>query len=160
MTAGTLPAALLCAALGLILAFSPRRTLALSLSALTATALLFASIPFDPTWSGAILLGCWISVLLTAVLVYVPGRVGFKPAMLLGVNAGVWSGATIGAAEGWLEFGGTLPWALLGVPGGWVVARGGRVGLKVLASWLIAVAILGAALPMITTPAYAPDHMG
>lgn len=106
------------------------------------------------------MLGGWISVLLTAALVYVPGRIGFRTAVLLGLNAGLWGGAMMGLTGGWADLGKTLPWALLSLPGRWVVARRGEIGLKVIASWLMAVAILAAALPMTTTPAYAPDHMG
>lgn len=160
MNAGALPAALLCAALGLVLAFAPRRRLVAGVSALMATALLLTRFPLDAGWSGAILLGCWISVLLTAAIVYVADRLTWWGALLLSMNAGCWSGAVIAAGEGgWSELATALPWALLSLPGGWLVARKGATALKVLASWLAAVAILAAVLPMVTTPGYAPDHM-
>ena len=40
-----------------------------------------------------------------------------------------------------------------------IVLRGWSIGLKVLASWLAAVAILATMVSLTPTPGYKPDHM-
>ena len=156
MIGGVLPAALLCAALGLALAFAPRRTRVPSLLALGLAAAA-ASLPeFGPGWREPLLVGCWASVLLTAAAVHLRGGLGLWPGLVLAVDAGAFAGLVAGGPAAVLL---ALPCALLCLPGAWVVARGWGVGLKVLASWLAAVALLGAALPTISTPSYEPDHM-
>lgn len=47
----------------------------------------------------------------------------------------------------------------MAVPGRWIVSRRYAIVLKILSGWLIAVALLSAALPLITTPGYQSDHM-
>jgi hypothetical protein len=53
----------------------------------------------------------------------------------------------------------SLPFVLVLIPGSVVVARGWEIGVKVLASWLTAVAILATMLSLTPTPGYVPDHM-
>lgn len=154
--AGVLPAALLCAALGLALAFAPRRAWTPALLILTAAALA-ASLPeLGPRWREPLLVGCWLSVLLTATAAHAPGGGGLALALLISANAGAWSGLVAGGPTAVLL---ALPWALLCLPGAWIAARRWGVALKVLASWLAAVALLGAALPTLSTPGSEPDHM-
>jgi hypothetical protein len=46
------------------------------------------------------------------------------------------------------------------IPGAWLAAHPARIALKVAASWLIAVSVLAAAIPLTTpTPGYVQDHM-
>jgi hypothetical protein len=137
---GVLPAVLLCAALGLALAFAPRRTWAPGLLAL-AVAAGTASFPeFSPGWREPL----------------APGGLKLWLALVLSANAGVWTGLVGGEPAAVLV---ALSGALLCLPGKWIVARGWGVAPKVLASWLAAVALLAAALPTISTPSYEPDHM-
>jgi len=50
--------------------------------------------------------------------------------------------------------------ALAVLPAVWTVDRRVLIALRVVASWLIAVALLGAMLQLIpVTPGYMPDHM-
>jgi len=50
--------------------------------------------------------------------------------------------------------------ALALLPALWIVDRRVLIALRVVASWLIAVAMLGAMLQFIpVTPGYMPDHM-
>ena len=79
--------------------------------------------------------------------------------MLLAVNTGFWAGAVTAIAGSDRDLLRALPVALLAFPAGWLVAHRGALAIKVLASWLIAVAILVAALPMVPTPGYVQDHM-
>ncbi len=105
-------------------------------------------------------MGCWASVVIAAVSVHLPRGLGSRLAVALALNTGVWTGAVIALAGAPLDLAKSLPWVLLCLPGGWIVANGRSIFLKVAASWLIAVAVLVATLPVVTpTPGYVPDHM-
>ena len=159
MTGGALPAALLCAALGLALGFAPRRVWAPSVLTLAAAAGAAVLLPLGAGWGAAFLLGCWFSLLLAAVAVHLPQGIGLRLALLLGANAGFWSGGVINLTAQPIHLLAAAPWALLCFPAGWIVSKDRGIVLKVLISWLAAVALLAAALPTITTPAAEPDHM-
>ena len=155
MRGGALPPALLAAALGFALAFAPRRLVAWAIAIFAGVAVGVALLPVPAAWIEAVFLGCWASVALTAASVHWRG--GPPLPVGLAVNAGVWSGAVVAVAgkAGDLV---ALPAVLLAVPGAWLVARGGGLAIKVVASWLIAVAILAATLPIVPTPGYVADH--
>lgn len=130
----------------------------LVLAVVTAGLASLAPIPDD--WQDAVLLGCWASVVLTAAAVHLPGGLGPKASMFAAVNAGAWAGAAIACAGAPWDLARALPWMLIALLGVWIAARRERIVLKVVASWLIAVAVLAAGLPATTpTPGYAPDHM-
>jgi hypothetical protein len=156
---GALPPALLCAALGFALAFAPRRTVpvALALTAAAALAASFLGVPL--AWQDGVFLGCWASVVVAALSIHLPGGVGPRLALVLAINSGFWVGAVIAAAGSRLDLLKSLPVALLCLPGAWLVSTRKGLAIKVAASWLIAVSILAAALPLIPTPGYKPDHM-
>lgn len=160
MRGGALPPALLFAALGLALAFAPRRTLgpALAIAALSALAASFVPVP--PTWREAAFLACWASVAAIAATVHLPGGPGPRLALGLATLAGGVAGALTSVAGERIDLVKSLPAALLCIPAYWLVGRKGGIAVKVVASWLIAVALLAASLPLTTkTPGYAPDHM-
>ena len=159
MRGGPLPPALLCAALAFALAFAPPRTRFPALIALCAVAIAAHFLPFHRISPEIVYAGCWISVALTAASVHLRGgrAAWFAPA--LGVNAGLWSGAVIAISGTALDLLRALPVALIVLPAAWLVAHRGGLAIKVVASWLIAVAILVAALPMVPTPGYVQDHM-
>lgn len=160
MRGGALPPALVCAALGLALGFAPRRIWAPALAALAAAAVSTSLIPQPFGWTDAIYVGAWITVALTASVLHLPGGVGPRLALALSLNAGLWSGALVCATGRQPDLLKALPWALLCLPAGWLVATNRAIAVKVAASWLIAVALLAAFLPVTTpTPGYAPDHM-
>lgn len=160
MRGGALPPALLCAALGLALGFAPRRTWPASLVVLLVIATSVSWIKVPPAWIDGVFAGCWISVVLAAASVHLPGGIGCNTALLLSANTGLWSGAVVAVAGVHIDLIKALPLALLCLPAGWIVSRGWGVGVKVAASWLIAIALLAAFLPVTTpTPGYAPDHM-
>jgi len=157
---GALPPALLCAALGFALAFAPRRAILPSLLALATCACAVVWRGLDASWRDGAFIGCWISVIAAAAAVHLPRGVPIWLAVALGLNAGAWAGAVIAVAGAPVDLARSLPAALLCLPGAWLVATGRRIALKVAASWLIAVALLAASLPLITpTPGYVPDHM-
>ncbi len=160
MRGGALPPALLCAALGFALAFAPRRAIAPSLVAVAVGAILAAFLRVGAEWLDAVFFGCWSSVILAAASVHLPRGLSSRLALIFALNTGLWSGAVIAAAGKSSDLFLALPWVLLCLPGQWIVAKKWQVVIKVVASWLIAVAVLVATIPAIhITPGYKPDHM-
>ena len=159
MRGGVVPPALLFAALACMLAFAGRRAHLPAIVAALLTAGLVAQLPLPPAWVEEVFLGCWVSIVGTAALVHVPrGLTGWRP-LFLGVNAGVWAGATVAVAGTTLDLVKAAPWLALVLPGAWLAATRRAVAVKVVSSWLIAIALLAAVLPIVPTPGYAPDHM-
>ncbi len=160
MRGGALPPALLFAAFGLALAFAPRRAFVPSLLVLLATAALLSFLRATPAWRDVIFMGCWISVVITALAVHLPKGLGPRGALVLALNAGGWGGALIACAGTRGDLLSALPAALICLPGAWLVSTRRQIVLKVLASWLVAISLLAGALQVTTpTPGYAPDHM-
>ena len=151
--------ALLCTAVGLALSFAPSHALWPGCGLLWVVALGVAyAVPEDSAWQQGALIGCSASIVLTALAVHVPAGLPRWAALALAVNAGFWCGALAGLADV-AEALFALPLALVAVPGRWIVSRRYAIVLKILSGWLIAVALLSAALPLITTPGYKSDHM-
>jgi len=163
MRGGALPPALLMAALGLLLAFGPRAlwsraVLAAALTAAIAWTVLHARAPTSAR-TEVIFLGLWASIALTALLVHLPRGPSRAIALGAGANAGLWAGAAVAAAGKPVDLAIALPCTLIAFAARPLIARGLGIGVKVAASWLIAVAILAALLPLTPTPGYVPDHM-
>jgi len=159
MRGGTLPPAILCAALAFMLVFAPRRAIGPTIGLLAAALLIASVLPWPHGWMEIVFIGCWASVVVTALLVHLPGGVPVTLALIAGINAGVWAGATIAEAGSLADAARALPCVLLVLPARWLAARGASVAVKVASSWLVAVAILAATLPIVPTPGYVPDHM-
>lgn len=159
MRGGALPPALLCAAFGLALAFAPRRIAPYALAILILAALAASFLIFPSSWQDGVFLGCWISVVLIALSVHVPRGIGPRLTLILALDCGFWVGAVIAAAGAKTDLLKALPLALLCLPGAWFVSTKRGIAIKVATSWLIAIAILSAALPLVPTPGYKPDHM-
>lgn len=160
MRGGALPAALLCAALGLGLASAERRAALPGLAVLVVTACAVAVGSIPGTWSDAVFLGCWTSVIGSAAIVHAPRDLKDWQALALSLNAGVWTGAVIALAPSKGDLLEALPVALCALPAARARRQGQAIVLKVLASWLIAVAVLGATLQFLpATPGYLADHM-
>lgn len=160
MRGGVAPPALLFVALGLALAFTPRRAWAPSLFTLFATLGVFTFLPVPHVWLEGVFLGCWISVIATAASVHL-GR-GLSPwtALALSFNAGVWASAVVTLSGSQLDLLEALPCVLILFPASWVIRRHASIPVKVVSSWVIAVAVLAAALQFLpVTPGYLPDHM-
>ncbi|MFI4964118.1 MAG: hypothetical protein ACHP9T_02005 [Caulobacterales bacterium] len=155
-----MPPALLASALGFALAFTPRKAIAPAVGVFVVVAGAASRLRPDPAWADAIFYGCWASVIVTALCVHLPRGVGRWPALALGANAGVWCGLVIAVAGVPLDLAKSLPWVLICIPGALLIARRFQIAIKVVASWLIAVSLLAAALPATTpTPGYVGDHM-
>jgi hypothetical protein len=160
MRGGVAPPALLFAALGLALAFAPRSVWVPSLLALCATLGGFSFLPLPQVWREGVFLGCWISVIATAASVHLVRGLSPAAALALSVNAGAWASAVVCLSGARLDLLKALPCVLILLPASWVVGRHAAVAVKVVSSWLIAVAVLAATLQVLpVTPGYLPDHI-
>jgi len=156
---GALPPALLFAALAFALAFAPRAMVlpAVVLAALLAGAATALRLPTGST--EVAFLACWTVTVVAAASVHLPNGLPRAAAIVLAGLAGLAAGVIIRAAGTPLDLARAVPLLALVWPARWLRARGGGIGVKVVASWLIAVAILAATLPVVPTPGYVPDHM-
>lgn len=162
MTGGFLPAALIFAALGFALSFAPRRVrapalLVAAIAASAATMLL--QVPPDGSMAMFIYFACWASVVVAAASVHLPGGLPQPAAVVLSLACGAAAGAVIAATGNLQDLAAAAPAALVILPASWLVASGRGIAVKVVTSWLIAIALLAAFLPITPTPGYAPDHM-
>lgn len=159
MRGGFLPPSILIAALGLALAFVPlRRALMASvLMILVALATWWIAPPvrlIEP-----IFVACWLSVIVTAGLVHRPQKLPAALFLVAAGNVGLWAGAVTSVAGKGRDLLIALPLVYLFLLGQPIVMRGWGIGLKVVASWLTAVAILATMVSLTPTPGYQPDHM-
>lgn len=159
MRGGALPPALLSAALGLALAYAPPRVRYAGLAVFWVAAPLAAFISFAPNWIEAVFLACWAGVIAAAASVHLPRRLNLVAALALALVMAVLAGAVTALAGSVPALLIALPWALVTVPAAWLIARGWGIAVKIVSSWLIAIALLSAALPLTSTPGYEPDHL-
>jgi hypothetical protein len=116
--------------------------------------------PVPQSWLDVVFLGCWMTVTVSAASVHLPRGLGLRSALALSLNAGFWSGAVVALAGSRLDFAKALPCALVLLPAAWVVRGHAALVVKIVSSWLIAVAALAAMLQFLAvTPGYIPDHM-
>ena len=155
VTATALPPALLCAALALTLAFSTRRTASIAVGLAVAVAVAASLFDLPPEWPGRAATACWLSLVVTVAAMHWPRHVPTPLALGLAVNAGVWTGL---AANGTAAVALALAALALTLPACWLAAHRGGIVLKVVASWLGAVAILAAALPLVSAPTTTSEH--
>ena len=161
MRGGALPPALLFAALGLALAFAPRGVWLSSLLALLASVGAVQFLPIPQGWLESVFLGLWASVVATAASVHFPRTLN-RPmtALVLSLNAGVWASAVVRLAGSPFDLLDALPCVLILFPAAWVARRHTSIPVKVVSSWLIAIAVLAATLQLLSvTPGYLPDHL-
>ena len=160
MRSAILAAALLFAALGVALTFTPRGQWPSALLALAGGLGIFSFVQVPQSWLEGAFLGCWISVIATAVSVHFVRGVSRYMALALSFNAGLWASAVVSLSGSRLDWLWALPCLLILWPAGWVVRRHGSIPLKVLSSWILAVAVLAGALQLLpVTPGYLPDHL-
>jgi hypothetical protein len=160
MRGGAFPPALLFLALGLALAFAPRNARISSLLAVFATVAACSLLPVPRIWIEGIFLGCWISVIATAASVHIPRGIGRFAALALSINAGVWGSAVVSLSGTPLDLALALPCVLIFLPASWLIGRYGSIPVKVVSSWIVAVAVLAGTLQLLpVTPGYLPDHM-
>lgn len=159
MNGGILPIALLFFATALALSLAPRRSAWLSIAAIAVSSLLVSLTPIPSTATDIIFIGLWASVIATAGTCYSNRILSNRWIGALALNNGIWSGAlaAISGMQAGLVL--TIPITLLALPGQSIAARGFRIGLKVISSWVIAIASLAIFVSLTPTPGYKPDHM-
>lgn len=159
MNGGILPIALMFFATALALAFAPRRSAWIGIAALAVSALLFSVMPIPRSATDIIFIGLWVSIIATAGTCYSNRSLSNRWIGVLAINNGVWTGAL--AARSGMHAGLVLamPIALFALPGQWIAARSFGIVLKVVASWVIAIASLAIFVSLTPTPGYKPDHM-
>lgn len=159
MNGAALAPSLLFAALGLVLSFaSSHRVIVWSLAAAVAAAGVAVAGPIDGTMIDALLVGCWISIIVTVFGVYLPRPPGMAITLSLSINAGVWAGLTVATSTSPSAIVPALGLALLCLPGAWLVRRDRGIAIKVAGSWLAAAAVLSLGLGTVSTLGYEPDH--
>ena len=156
---GVLIPALLCAALGLALAFQTKRMQWLSIAVLGAMACLVVWIDFPQDWMAAVFVAGWVSLIVTALSVLAPARLPAWLPLSLAANAGLWTGSLIAMTAQPSDLVLALPLVLIAFPARWVLNTPARLGVKIVAGWLVAVAILGVGVSMLPTPGYKADHI-
>jgi hypothetical protein len=112
------------------------------------------------SWLEGVFLGFWISVIATAVSVHLARGLSRRAVLALSFNAGVWGSIVVSLSGSRLDLLKALPCVLILLPAAWVVGRYTSIPVKVVSSWVIAVAVLAAALQLLpVTPGYLPDHL-
>ena len=159
MRGGTLPATLIFAALGLALAFAPPRTRAPALVLAAGAAFAGLAAATDPSFAELVYLYCWICIVAASASVHWRGGVPGWMAAVLAAACGAGAGMVLALTGRTVNLPLALAGALVIVPASWLVAAGKGIAVKVGSSWLIAIALLAAALPLTPTPGYEPDHM-
>jgi hypothetical protein len=147
-------------ALGLAVAFSPQRAWLLSIAVLGASAIVIALTAVPPGWAEGVFMGCLISIAATAAVVHVPKGLSMRAVVVLSINAGIWVGAVTALSGPRSDLVKTLPCVLALLPAAFFIGRRAPIVVKVVASWLVAVAILAGTLQVLpVTPGYLPDHL-
>ncbi len=159
MRGAILPDALLAAAVGMALSFTPVRTARNSAGLMVGVAVAIALVPLPGLSADIVFGGCWLSVAVIAASVHLKGGPNAAVAAVLAADAGLWQGLASHVSQGFSALAFALPAVLLVIPGQLVVRRGWGIAVKVAASWLIAIAGLEFALNLVPTPGYKPDHM-
>lgn|GEM_PF-565045 len=166
VNADALAPCLLCAACGLALAYAPSRArrIGAALSAVAAIAAMAIADGIRTAWVAMAMergtQPCWFGVIVCAASVYLPVAVLRRIAPLLAVCAGLCCGIALSAQGDGVGLLHALPWLLLSWPASWLIDRGVGVAVKVVCSWLLAVAVLAATLAWLpVTPGYLPDHL-
>jgi hypothetical protein len=124
------------------------------------TAGVFTFVPTPGAWLDGVFLACWVAVVATAATVLLVRRLGLLAALLLSIDAGVWASAVLSPSGSRLDVLMALPCLLVVLPASWVARRYASTPVKVVSSWIIAVAVLAITVQLLpVTPGYLPDHM-
>lgn len=158
MNGGFIPTLLLCATIALMLSFTNRRVAWFGLAGMTATAAVLALIALPPSFAPAVLIGVFATIIVAAALTYLPPALARSWAIPLAVVAGAEVGMMASLSGRKIDLLFALPLSLLFLPGRWIVARGYGLGIKIVASWMIAIALLSTFVSMTPTPGYQADH--
>lgn len=153
-----LPVALLAAALGLALSYAGEKVARHACLAALGITVLVTLLPFGTVPETFAFTMICLGVIALAASVHIPAAQRSWLYFVLAAYAGLSAGMVTHVSddtEGLLA----LALVLLFIPGRLIVARGLGIGIKVVCSWLIAIAALEIGLLFVPTPGYVPDHM-
>ena len=159
MRDGALQAALIFAALAMALSFASPRARFPALVGMAIAALAMMAFQHPRQQADLVHLIGWAVVVLAAACVHWRGGLPVRYALVLALLCGVAAGSVASLSGGARDLAAASPALLLFLPALWLVDRGWGISVKVFSSWLIAIAVLAAALSLTPTPGYAPDHM-
>lgn len=160
MTGAMVAAGLLLAVVAFALAFSALRMAILS--ACGAGAVCLVTVALVPTqlfqWAFA---GCWLSLIGTSLLVYFPVAqrrfVWVSP--VVAINGGLWAGTVIATEATSYDSLIVISVLILFLPARFLISMGWALVVKIITSWLLAVALLVGSIPLLVVhPGYLPDH--
>ncbi len=160
MMSAQLPAALVCASLGLALSYADPKVRIMAILSLIVSA--SASWVFTPFLNGAgsaSLMACWAGIVIAAGAVIMGRNISLLPGLVLSTGTGASVGVVVASAGQPNDLLTSLPLVVLMLPGSWLIFRNHEVVLKVIGSWLTVIAILSAALLLTPTAGYEPDHL-
>ena len=100
-----------------------------------------------------------MDIIATAGLVHRPAKLPPAVFLVAAANVGLWAGLVTSVAGKGRDLAIAVPCILLMFVGRPIVVRGWGIGVKVVASWLTAVAILATMVSLTPTPGYVQDHM-
>lgn len=159
MNGGIVPSLVLCATIGLLLSSTSPRVAWSGVACLVASSVIASLLTLQAGLMNAIFIGLWLSIILTAALTYLPSDVARRWAIPLATVDGIWVGTLASSSGRKSDLVFALPASLLFLAGRWIVARGYGLGVKIVASWMIAIASLSLFVSLTPTPGYTPDHM-
>jgi hypothetical protein len=155
------PATMVFAALGLMLSFVPRKTAAVGIILAAVLAVAASQAPLGATANDAAIMACWAVLAVLAARTYRPSRAARPSNLAISAAAGLVSGTAIAASATPSTLWQPMLAVLVVIPATIVVERGYAVAPRVVASWLVAVALLAALLPYVVVhPGYVADHRG
>lgn len=151
--------ALLFAAVGITSAHAPWKTAILTAAGVIAAALLTSFLPPDALSAKLIMIGAGLSIVPAILLVYFPRLLSPTPLFLIAIHCGAWAGALLSMSGQQQAMLVAAPLLAVSLPARWLIQRRWQIGLKVAASWMLAIALLAVTLNTISMPSYQLDHM-
>ena len=127
-----IPPALLFAALACLLAFAPRPVRPAALARRAARRRCWSRSCRSARVGRAVFLGCWAITVATAAIVHLPRCLTRAAPLMLGINAGAWSGATVAIAGTTLDLARPRRGWRWSCPVRWLVATHRGVAVKVV----------------------------
>ncbi len=161
MRDGSIPAGVVLAALGLMLAFAPRKAAAACIALAIALAWIAGQSPFGLPATDTAIMACWAAVFMLAVGIFWRQPMTRLATAALSAIAGAVAGTAIAASAGASPLWPAALAVIVIVPATIAVDRGYAIAPRVVMSWLVAVALLAALLPQVVShPGYVADHRG
>ena len=158
MTQDIISPILLGMAVGLLLSGVPPRTMWWAVAAFLGAAIVgtFVTLRVTPELSVTALR---ISAIAIAIVIYIPRKGRRLASIPLCLGAGTSLGSSAGISGNFAMLGCGFASILLALPARLITHACMDVARKVVASWIIAIALLSVSVSMVSTPGYRPDHM-